>query len=346
MTTLLPTPEPLVVDGKVSQFGLFKTPFRDLNILDADMGFSKVLRPFRLKKWQHIALVTKDLFMGFAITNAHYLSASFCYAVDLNDGRFVEHHREKPGASTARVAHLLWDDNCRFAVKNYDISIHNHLDLGRHDVRIAIAAKGKNLPIEGRFGFLEDLQLGQPLIVVLPVSNNRPLYTHKMVCPLEGEVMVGDRRYVFDSSRDLALLDVQKTYYPYDTTWRWATFAGYDANGRRLAMNLVKNMIEPDDQLNENVIWVDGVLSHLKGASFEFDLSDCLKPWKISTTDGRVNLEFTPLGERAECINMGVVVSDYHAPYGHYSGTITDDNGVSYTVDKLVGVAEFHRAKF
>lgn len=346
MTRRQTTPNPLVEHGRVRAFGLFDAPFRDLNILDADIGVPAFLRPYRLKEWQHIALVGRDLFMGFAITTSHYMSVSFCYAVDRKDGRFVEHHREKLGGKIARVARTLWDDHCRYQVSGYEIGIHNHLDAHRHEVRIDIAQSRQMPAIHASVEFTEDLNAVEPLIVVLPISENRPLYTHKMVCPLKGEVRVGDRSYTFDPGKDLALLDVQKTYYPYNTTWRWATFAGYDAEGRQLGMNLVRNMVQPDDQWNENVIWVDGKLSQVSGARFEFDLANCLSPWRITSIDGRIDLTFTPMGERAERINMGLVLSDYHAPYGHFSGTVVDDAGKAYTVDRLFGVAEFHQARF
>ena len=53
---------------------------------------------------------------------------------------------------------------------------------------------------------------------------------------------------------DIAFLDEQKTYYPYNSFWYWATAAGYDESGKLLAFNLCRNMIAKDEVFNENCV--------------------------------------------------------------------------------------------
>ncbi len=349
MTTLLETPERLVQNGQIVSYGLFKEPFHDLNILDTQIFPGKTLpqflRKLRIKEWQHIAVITPDVFVGFVISTTHYMGMSFCYVVDRHSGEIVEHHRET-APWKAKVSRELWQDDCRFHVSGYNLDIRNRLELGRHRVEIDIpAAKGKPA-IRAEIEMSEDITSRQPLIVVLPISENRPLHTHKMVCPVSGWVELGERRWDLQPERDLAMLDVQKTYYPYSTLWCWATFAGYDQQGHQLAINLVQNMIENDDTYNENVMWVDGQLSQFGGARFTVDKQKMMDPWHIITTDERCQLTFTPQGSRSEKINMGLILSDYHQPYGTFTGHIIDDDGVRYEVEDLFGVTEYHIAKF
>jgi Domain of unknown function (DUF2804), C-terminal/Domain of unknown function (DUF2804), N-terminal len=349
MKTLKDTPEKLVENGQVVDYGLFNKPFRNLNIHEADIfGTPAPLRffnRFRLKEWQHFAIINPEFFAGFVITDAHYLCTSFCYVVERESGNYIEHHREAP-PGVARTARELYNDHCRFSFKDYSIRVENRLDVGYHLAKIDVAASVGKPPIKAEIKLVENLDEVQPLVVVLPLKNNRPLYTHKMPCPVSGYIELGNYRVELDPQRDIGLIDVQKTYYPYNTFWRWATFAGYDKKGRMLAINLVQNMVPDDENNNENVLWVDGKLTPWSAARFEFDEKNALAPWKMRTTDGNCDLTFTPQGERSDKINMGLIVSDYHQPYGVFNGTVTDASGERYEVENIFGVTEHHLARF
>lgn len=348
---LLPTPPSVVSDGKVVQFGLFRDPFRDMNISDVKLinagdplgGF---LTAFRLKQWQHIAFIGKDFLLAFAIVDAHYMGTSFCYFVNRQTGEYFEHHYEAPGKA-AKVSRELWHDDCRIKRRGYFIEVQNRLAENRHHISIDIAAKAGKPAIKADLEISEDLSKVQPLIVVLPINDEqRPLHTHKVPGPVGGEINIGDQTFTLDAKRDLALIDVQKTYYPFNTFWKWATCAGYDDHGNLIALNLVSNMIRNDQKFNENCLWVNEKLTPWSAVCFEFDEHNLLAPWHIRTTDGRCDLTFNPLGERADKINLGLILSDYHQPYGHFTGTVVDADGESYELKNFFGVTEHHLARF
>ncbi len=349
MADLQETPARMVEDGEVVAFGLFKKEFREVNIdraqIYAPLPLPAPLLRLRLKEWQHFAVISDEFFMGFVVNDNHYVGMSFCYVFDRHDAQFTEHHRQS-AAGAARVARELWRDACSFVVKGYSIGIENLLEESRHCIHIDIRPDGARPAIRAELELREDIEREQPLVTVLPIGGNRPLYTHKHPCPVSGYVSVGAKRYELDPARHIALIDVQKTYYPYNTFWNWATFAGYTASGERLAVNLVQNIIGDDERYNENVFWADGRLSHLSAVRFDIPKRNFLSEWRIETTDGRCRLIFRPEGERAERLNYGVVLSNYHAPYGKYSGEITDNDGRTHGIEGLYGVAEMHRARF
>ena len=70
---------------------------------------------------------------------------------------------------------------------------------------------------------------------------------------------------------------------------------------------------------------------------------DIMQPWKITTTDGRADLTFTPQGMREETTDFKVVVSWYRAPLGTFSGTLEDDGGKVHKIKDVFGIAEHHR---
>ena len=348
--TIQATPERMVEQGKITAFGHFDRPFRKVNIMEADVfGLGRVgtglLNRFRLKEWQHFAVFGPDFLLTFVVVNAHYLANSFCYFVDREDGTMIEHHREGP-PFLAKLADELWDDRCAFKKPGYAIDIHNHLDQKRHRARIDISGASGKPGIAADLEFLADLDRHQPLAVVLKLGENRPAYSHKMACPASGTIRIGDRKIELDPTRHLVLVDVHKAYYPYRMTWRWASCAGFDDQGGVVGLNLTHNVIQDDTVNNENGLWAGDQLSMFESARFTYNEKSLLDPWRIETSDGRCKVDFTPEGERAGVINAGVVYSNYHQPYGTFSGEAIDDAGHKHAIKDFFGVTEFHRARF
>ncbi|HOI09139.1 MAG TPA: DUF2804 family protein, partial [Myxococcota bacterium] len=108
----------------------------------------------------------------------------------------------------------------------------------------------------------------------------------------------------------------------------------------------VHNLIRDDESFNENGLWVDGVLHPLSAARFEFDPADLDRPWRIRTTDHRIDLTFTPVGRREGRVNAIAILSDYKECFGRFDGTVVDASGRVFRVEGLRGVAEDHRARF
>ena len=67
----------------------------------------------------------------------------------------------------------------------------------------------------------------------------------------------------------------------------------------------------------------------------------------MKTTDGRLEVLFEPLGERAGRVNTaGIIRSDFHQPFGLYSGRFADAGGVGQTFSNLFGLAEHHVTRY
>ncbi len=350
MRELEQTPERLVGKDGLIRFGTFRRPFENLNILDSPLtsqgkGIPMPLKWTRLKEWQHFGIVTPAKYFGMVVFNAKFMSVSFVYCYDREKKVFLEHSRQGTGR-TAKVAPQLYNGYCEFKQKGYSLTFENRLESGFHRLSFDIKEK-KGLPaMRADIRLAEDLDTMEPLVQVSPVKPWRPLYTHKAALPAEGFVEVGGERLELDPARDIALMDEQKTFYPYFSFWEWSTAAGRDAAGRIVAFNLCRNMIADDETANENCLWVDGKISLLSAARFDFDQSDVMKKWKMRTTDSRVSLEFEPAGERAEKINLGLIKSDFHQPFGLYNGSITDDAGAVHPIENMFGLAEHHLTRY
>lgn len=350
MRALRPTPSQPVFYGQI-HFGVFQAPFPTLNLIDADIyghrWAPRWWRNLRLKEWQHFGIVHNDVYCGIAVFDAKFMAVSFCYIYDRATLQVIEHKCTTLTRGAIHVPEQLYHGEGFFRHPGYHIRLHNRLNEGLHRIEIDIEARHNRPPIQAAITIHQDLEHIQPLIVVLPVNNyRRPLYTHKAVCPVTGWLCAGDREWTFTADKHQALVDVQKTYYPHDAFWQWATFAGTDQNGIPVAINLTHNMIRDDATWNENCAWVDGRLSLFGAARFEYDPQAVDRPWHIYTTDSRVDLTFTPQGERAERIRVpGLVHSDFHQPFGMYDGFFVDNAGQHHTISHAFGVAEHHILK-
>jgi hypothetical protein len=344
------TPERIVEDKRIAEYGAFRTPFEEINMSEARIAVAGREMPglygrMRLKEWQHFGVVSDDFYFGFAIVDARYLGNSFCYFLDRNTGKMVEHDRIAP-PGIAKVARELWEGVCHFRFFGYDIRVDNRLNESRHHLEVDIKGSTKNPSITAEIEVTEDLEKTQPLVLVSPLKGERPSYTHKVACPAEGEIKFGGMPYSFDRDTGVALIDVTKTFFPYNTFWNWATCAGHDSKGRQVALNLSKGISMREDDINDNCLWVDGKLSFLGVARFNLNPEAVLEPWRIEASSGKCNLEFEPQGERSGKINLGVIKSDFHQPYGTFRGTAVDSKGETHEIDNYFGVCEHHFARF
>lgn len=333
-------------DGSVN-FGTFRTPFKNANILDAPLYSFPVPRfwkNFRLKEWQHFGIITPTHYFGMVIFETKFTGASFFYAYDrLKNTRF-EHARQESGKSL-HVALQLYDDACRFDAKGYHLRFENKLNQGFHRLLIDIGRDADCPAVKGEIIIHEDLGAIEPLIQISPITPYRPFYTHKVAAPASGSILLGSQEIVLQRDTCIALIDEQKTYYPYFSFWKWGMAAGYNDDGKLLAFNLCQNMIADDADFNENCFWMDGKISCLKAVRFDFD--EVMKPWKMRTTDGKLDLFFRPLGVRADKINIaGIIRSDFQQPFGLYSGSFKDDCGVINPIADIFGLAEHHITRY
>lgn len=154
----------------------------------------------------------------------------------------------------------------------------------------------------------------------------------------KGLVRWGSEAHAVDA---LAIADVTDAYPPRHTVWQWASCAGRDDAGRRVAMNLCA-LHNDSDRARENALWIDGVPRPLGAVRFDFDRgAPDAAPWRIEG-DG-VDLRFTPSGMREGKENLGAVRSRFVQPYGRFTGEVRVGGDRARFVD-TPGVVEDHDA--
>ena len=343
------SPPPRLVDdnGQV-QFGIYEAPLREVNLDDARITWRGIplpapMRQLRLKEWQHFALITPDLFCGFAIVDAKYLGQAWCRVVDQR-GRVNDFEVKREGLRPElRIARNLWDEHSWFRGKGLRIEIHNHLLDHQHRAEIALAPSDTHPGLRASLCMHHDLEHTRPLVVALPVGGGAAMYSHKVALPVSGEVWLGGDRLNIDPANSCVLLDIHKAHYPRRTWWQWATFGGHDSEGRLIALNLTANIVKSPRKHHENALFYDGALHRLSPPRFEYCKDDPNATWRITTEEGEVELEFQPAGLRSENLRLGLVESVFTQCHGRFSGRIKAPNQ-AVDINHFFGLAEDHRA--
>ncbi len=336
------TPSAIVKDGTF-HLGLYEKPFRRLNFLDAALESSFLFSRFkkwRLKEWQHFALINSSFYLTVVIFDAKFLALGQICVYNRQTGESFCHERKILGSQLPPLPEVLWDAKATFHTKGFSIDIHNELDRKRHHISFEIAGQKNKPPLKGHFTCLEDYEKEQPIIASLPLPKKRALYTHKALTPIEGYLELGEKKETFDSTQAYGLIDIHKGYYPREMKWHWATAGGFDDDGRLMGFNLSDNQVIDKEKYNENGFWLAGQLHLLPPVKF-FNVSDKKNStWIIRDAYDQVFLQFHPEHFRRLELNYGLMKNRYLAPHGYFSGWIKDGSGQQHDIEELFGMAE------
>ena len=105
---------------------------------------------------------------------------------------------------------------------------------------------------------------------------------------------------------------------------------------------------------SENMIFVDGKAHKLDRLTFNIPQTadgkdDFLKPWTFTSSDGRFEMDFVPILDRASCTDVKLIISDQHQVFGRFTGKMVlddgsviqlKDEGEEIRIEKALGFAE------
>ena len=94
----------------------------------------------------------------------------------------------------------------------------------------------------------------------------------------------------------------------------------------------------------ENMLFYQGKAHKLSRVDFGIPRKDgredYLSPWRFTSDNGRFEMEFTPVLDRAACTDVKLIKSDQHQVFGRFRGTAVLDDGTALHVEDLMGFAE------
>jgi hypothetical protein len=321
-------PAPLnVCSSGAPQFGTYEgtIPSIDFSQLRGIWRESPLERFRKHKRWVYSFVATPDVAACFAIVDLGYATHAFTAAVDLhtrltlaNDGflglpRATGYVGNQPGAGL----------DARFQRPDVSLQARRNRGDSRVLVDLRLGLSMPLLPARLRAQWeLRTSEAGPPVSVISPVEGGVVNFTQKWAgLEIGGTLEANGRRYSLEGGT--GGLDYTNGYLARRTAWRWAFICGRLDDGRRVGLNLVEGFNEARDDVNENALWLDGEAMPVGRARFLWTPSDVLAPWTVHTTDGALDLSFSPIMKHAENRNLRVVSSRFVQCLGTWSGVVT-----------------------
>lgn len=298
----------------------------------------------RKKKWNYWCVTSSDVLFSATISHIDYAAVLFVYVLDMHTKKFHEQTVLVP-LGTGVVMPDEVHASLQYEGKNLKIQF---LEL-EQGTRIVV--NSPNFSGQGK-SLQADITLYRPenyesLNVVVPWSHKRFQFTSKQpALPAEGKVVWEDQEYVLRDQDAFGCLDFGRGIWKYQSTWNWASGSGI-CNGKVIGLNFGGQWTDGTGQ-NENGVVVDGKLYKIHDdIVWEYDKSDFMKPWKLTTANGdQVSLTFTPFFERVAATKAVIIESEVHQMIGRFQGTIHFEDLGMIEIDSLIGWAEDHMARW
>ncbi len=292
---------------------------------------------FRIKEWDYYLVLSNDFGAAFTISDDGYVGLQSVSFLDFT--KPYEHTETVLNAFPMGKLHLP---------ENSDTG-----DTIYEDKRLSmkfLVTKGSRHILcnfkrfDGEKQFSCDIMLEQPemdtVVIATPwEKRHRFYYNQKINCMrASGWMKYGEDVYEFNPKNDFGALDWGRGVWTYDNTWYWGS-ANCDLNGIAFGFNIGYGFGNTE-AATENVLFYGGKAHKLDDITFEIPEDDYYKPWRFTSSDGRFEMDFKPVLDRAAALNYKLIVSDQHQVFGKMYGVAVLDDGTKIHLDGIMCFAE------
>ena len=296
--------------------------------------------PMRLKEWDYYLINNGHFALALTIDNNGYMNMNSVSLLDFDEGWeitkspmkfFPGRDPDLPGTSAAGDVELKG--------KGHHLKFEND---GKGIRRLT--AVMENFGPEGRISAEVELfaEPEESMVICTPFEKDGHFYFNQKINCMRarGTVRYGGKTYVFDPEESFAVLDWGRGVWTYHNTWYWGS-ASWQVDGVPFGWNIGYGFGDTS-AASENMLFYNGKAHKLSNVKFNIpgDEKDFLSPWTFTSDDGRFEMNFVPVLDRASCTNVLLIKSDQHQVFGKFSGKAVLDDGTVIEVKDLPGFAE------
>ncbi|HOZ72200.1 MAG TPA: DUF2804 domain-containing protein [Spirochaetales bacterium] len=298
----------------------------------------------RIKEWDYYSVLSQDGRFGIALTMSDLGYAGLFAICFLDFERRTSHQVDTLSVlPLGRTGFPPVSDEGRISFGDKKLSMTFVYAGGVRT--LSFSAPGlKNAEgdtgLEGAIILTQPPELESVNIATSWAENRRAFYyNRKLNCmKASGGFTIGRKRYEFDPAKDFGELDWGRGRWTYKNRWYWGSAAGL-AGGVPFGWNIGYGFSDRSPA-SENAVFYAGKVHKLDEVTFHIDTADYLAPWRFSSSDGRFEMDFSPLVDRSSTMAIGPIKSVQHQVFGEFTGTAILDDGQAIRADRLLGFAE------
>lgn len=224
--------------------------------------------------------------------------------------------------------------------KNYALSF-THENGGRV-LRFRMSHFLNGQSISGKITLTDEPE--ESMVICTPFEKDGCFYYNQKINCMRasGTVTVAGKEYRFDPEDSFGVLDWGRGVWTYHNTWYWGSASG-QVDGVPFGWNIGYGFGDTS-AASENMLFYAGKAHKLSQVTFHIPMKDgredYLKPWVFTSDDGRFQMDFMPILDRAACTDFKVLKSDQHQVFGRFTGKAVLDDGTEICVKDFLGFAE------
>ncbi|MBQ2658155.1 MAG: DUF2804 domain-containing protein [Erysipelotrichaceae bacterium] len=320
---------------------LIETGYAKSLILDYDR--KKIKAPaLRIKEWDYYLIYNKDFAVALTIDDNSYMALD---SISLIDFTIPWEHTNSPmkvmtlGNRNFPSSSVTGD--VKGEGKGYKIEFLNQGVKRILNFHMENFMDGK--AIEGSITL--HCEPSESMVIVTPYKESKVhfYYNQKINCmPAEGKVTFDGKDYVFEKENSFGTLDWGRGVWTYKNTWYWGSASG-KVDGHLFGFNIGYGFGDTS-AASENMLFYDNKAHKLSQVTFNIPMKDgkedYLSDWTFSSDDGRFEMDFKPVLDRASNTDFVILGSDQHQVFGKFSGTAILDDGTEIKIKDFMGFAE------
>lgn len=325
-------------EGYITEEGWARHPFWDYDR-------SMIKAPWwRIKEWDYYAVLSHDKKYGITMTMSDLGYAGLFAVCWLDFASRTYHQIDTLSILPRGRTGFGSDSNCdHIAYADKKLSLEFTYREGKRCLKIAAP---EIHDASGEKGLQGEITLSQPtdlesINIATSWSENRHAfyYNRKVNCmPAVGEIRIGANTYYFDSDNDFGVLDWGRGFWTYKNRWYWGSGSGL-VEGKPFGFNIGYGFSDRSPA-SENLLFYNNKAHKLDEITFHIDTSDYMKPWRFTSSDGRFEMDFTPLVDRSSSLDLFLIKSIQHQVFGCFNGTAILDDGQKIHLSNFLGFAE------
>ena len=293
---------------------------------------------WRIKEWDYYAVVTQKFAAAFTISDDGYIGLQSVSLLNFESEPW-EHTETVLKPFTMGKLNLPADSSSGIT-KYVDKRLQMKFEAknGCRHISCSFENFWNGEPLEA------DILLHQPemdsMVIATPWDKKHCFYYNQKINCMraEGYVRYKGVSYVFKPETDFGTLDWGRGVWTYDNTWFWGS-GNCDVDGHAFGFNIGYGFGNTS-AASENIIFYDGKAHKIDDVTFVMPKDNYTDPWKITSSDGRFEMDFIPVLDRAAKLDFKVIVSDQHQVFGKMSGKAVLDDGTVITVKDMMCFCE------